>query len=64
MSSLSYVEKHNFKSKIFDPRKLEKSFDMDPNILFEEIFKGGMPEYYLNDMYRKIFFDDYIKTYI
>ena len=32
--------------------------------LFEEIFKGGMPEYYVEKIDRKEFFDDYIKTYI
>lgn len=64
MTSLSYSEKKDLKPKIFDPRNLEKKFDVDPNELFEEIFKGGMPEYYLNDIDRKEFFDAYIKTYI
>lgn len=64
MTSLSYAEKHHFKSSLFDPRHLEKKFDIDPIHLFEEIFKGGMPECYLEDLDRKEFFDDYIKTYI
>lgn len=64
MSSLSYAEKHGFKSNIFDPRNLKKKFDMDPNHLFEEIFKGGMPEYCADNIDRKDFFDDYIRTYI
>lgn len=64
MSSLSYAEKHKFPSKIFDPRYLEKKFDMSPKKLFEEIYKGGMPEYYIENIDRKTFFDNYIKTYI
>lgn len=64
INSLSYAEKHNFKSDIFDPRNLKKKFEIKPNEIFEEIFKGGMPEYYLDNISRKMFFDDYIKTYI
>lgn len=64
MTSLSYAEKHYFKSSLFDPRYLEKKFDIDPSLLFEEIFKGGMPEYYVEGVNRKDFFDNYIKTYI
>lgn len=64
MNSLSYAEKHNFKSNIFDPRKLKKKSAINPTELFEEIFKGGMPEYYIDNIDRKTFFDDYIKTYI
>ena len=64
MTSLSYAEKRGFSSKIFDPRNLYPKFVMEPVHLFEEIFKGGMPEYYANDLERKDFFDSYIKTYI
>ena len=64
MSSLSYAEKYGLVSKIFDPRKLEKKNDINPVSLFEEIFNGGMPEYYVNKLDRKDFFDNYIKTYI
>ena len=64
MTSLSYAEKHNFESNIFDPRNLKIKFEMDPVHLFEEIFKGGMPEYYVNNIDRKDFFDSYIRTYI
>ena len=64
ITSLSYAEKHGFESSIFDPRNLKKKFEIDPNHLFEEIFKGGMPEYYANNLDRKDFFDDYIRTYI
>ena len=64
MTSLSYAEKHNFESNVFDPRNLKTKFEMDPVHLFEEIFKGGMPEYYVNNIDRKDFFDSYIRTYI
>lgn len=64
MASLSYAEKKQISSRIFDPRKIEKKFDIFPSELFEEIFKGGMPEYYVEKLDRKEFFDDYIKTYI
>lgn len=64
MASLSYCEKKKIPSKIFDPRNYKKNFDIQPLELFEEIFKGGMPEYYVNDLSRKDFFDDYIRTYI
>lgn len=64
MNSLSYAEKKGFKSSIFDPRNLKKKFDINPKELFEEIFKGGMPDYYVNNLDRNSFFSDYVKTYI
>lgn len=64
MASLSYCEKKQIPSKIFDPRNLKNNMSISPKELFEEIFKGGMPEYYVNNLSRKDFFDDYIKTYI
>lgn len=64
MASLSYCEKKQIPSKIFDPRNLKSEISISPKELFEEIFKGGMPEYYVNNLSRKDFFDDYIKTYI
>lgn len=64
MTSLSYSEKHGFSSSVFDPRNLKTKFEMEPVHLFEEIFKGGMPEYYVNEIDRKDFFNSYIKTYI
>ena len=64
INSLSYAEKKGFKSDVFDPRKLIKKFEVNPKEIFEEIFKGGMPEYYLNNISRNDFFADYIKTYI
>ncbi len=64
LNTLSYSEKKGYKSEIFDPRNIEKKKDINPNELFEEIFKGGMPEYYVENLDRNIFFNDYIKTYI
>ena len=64
MTSLSYAEKYGFTSSVFDPRNLKSKFEMDPEQLFKEIFKGGMPDYYVNNLDRKDFFDNYIKTYI
>ncbi len=64
MNPLSYNEKYKLKTTLFDPRKIEKKEYIPPKILFEEIFKGGMPEYYTTDIERNMFFDDYIKTYI
>lgn len=64
LNTLSYSEKKGYKSKIFDPRNIEKKDAVNPNELFEEIFKGGMPEYYIEDLDRNTFFNDYIKTYI
>lgn len=64
MYSLSYAEKMGFNSKIFDPRHIEKRCKLDPNVIFEHIFNGGMPEYIVNDVSRRDFFDGYIKTYI
>ena len=64
MASLSYCEKKQIPSRIFDPREIKKKFDVNPLELFEEIYKGGMPEYYVEGLSRKEFFDDYIKTYI
>ncbi len=64
MNSLSYAEKKGFKSNIFDPRFLRKKTNISPTALFEEIFKGGMPDYYLNNLDRNSFFADYVRTYI
>lgn len=64
MSSLSYAEKKGFKSKIFNPQNIKKPFDVTPNEIYEEIFKGGMPEYINENIDRNDFFNDYITTYI
>lgn len=43
-----------------DPKKLFKT----RKEIFEKIFKGGMPDYVLNDLDRTTFFDSYITTYL
>lgn len=64
LSSLSVAEKEGFSSSIFNPTdiKVQKKFDL--KTIFEHIFKGGMPEYVVDDISRNVFFDDYIKTYL
>ena len=65
ISTLSYAEKKGFSSHIFNPEKIEKRFNLTPDEVYEEIFKGGMPEYiYDKSINREEFFNDYIKTYI
>lgn len=64
MSTLSYAEKKGFKSKIFDPRNIKVPFSITPSEVFEEIFKGGMPEYVLENLDRNQFFNDYLLTYL
>ena len=65
LSTLSYAEKENFKSKVFNPTSITSSIKIDLNKIFEHIFKGGMPEYISNqNIDRNQFFDDYVKTYI
>ena len=64
MSTLSYAEKEGFKSKLFIPTDIKNNVKINPNKIFEHIFKGGMPEYINNDIDRNQFFDDYVRTYI
>ncbi len=64
MSSLSFAEKKGFNSKIFDPKNIKKRIDVSPKEIYENIFKGGMPEYITNDLERSQYFNDYITTYI
>jgi predicted AAA+ superfamily ATPase len=64
MSSLSYAEKKGFKSKLFNPNDIKKSFDVTPDEIYEEIYKGGMPGYIYENLDRDDYFNDYITTYI
>ena len=64
MSSLSFAEKKGFKSKTFNPKNLEFNTFYTPNEIYEEIFKGGMPEYIFDNVDRNQFFNDYILTYL
>lgn len=64
MSSLSYAEKKGFKSKLFNPNDIIKNFDVTPDEIYEEIYKGGMPGYIYENLDRDDYFNDYITTYI
>ena len=64
LSSLSYAEKNGFKSKLFIPNKISTNFTVTPKEIFDDIFKGGMPEYVVENLDRNAFFNDYITTYL
>lgn len=64
LSSLSFAEKKGFESKPFNPAKIENRREFDYNEIFTHIFKGGMPEYIVDNIDRNMFFEDYIKTYL
>ncbi len=64
LSSLSYAEKNGFKSKLFIPNKISTNFTVTPKEIFDDIFKGGMPEYIVDNLDRNAFFNDYITTYL
>lgn len=70
LSSFSLAEKqHSSEFNKFNPDidilKTYKDFPlMNRKEIFEEIFKGGMPEYCLNEIDRNAFFSSYISTYI
>lgn len=73
LSSLSYNEiKNRNKKSYFNPdveilREKEKDLNntyRSRKIIFEDIFKGGMPEYILQNKDREMFFNSYVSTYI
>ena len=64
MSTLSYAEKKGFSSILFNPLKIKNRFTVTPNEIYEEIFKGGMPEYIHDHVDRNQFFNDYVTAYI
>ena len=74
MSSLANNEIEKQQGRLFNPhldvvRERYNSIDNKKMFktrkqIFERIFKGGMPEYVLNDMDRTTFFSSYIATYI
>ena len=69
VNSLSFCEKSKVKGNAFDPNievlRSKKGFVAKNRYeIFEEIFKGGMPEYYINKMDRNMFFESYISTYL
>lgn len=64
MNSLSFSEKKSLQTKEFNTEELNCRYNLEVLELFEEIFKGGMPDYYVNDLDRKDYFENYIKTYL
>lgn len=73
MSSLSLNEISNFNSfSFFNPnieilKQKEKEFApeyLTRKRIFENIFKGGMPEYIVRNINRSSFFSSYINTYL
>ncbi len=70
VNSLSLCEKKQIKGSEFTPeidslKEKQGSLEaMNRFEVFEEIFKGGMPEYYINGIDRDMFFESYISTYL
>lgn len=70
VNSLSYVEKCKKIGSEFIPeidilKSKQKAFiPQNRYEIFEEIFRGGMPEYWVMDLNRDTFFESYIATYI
>mgnify|MGYP004478037385 FL=1 len=67
LNSLTYNEINNrkLKKEMFDPKKIIDAEIIGVNDLYENIFKGGMPEIYVNDKMKRIFFfNSYIETYL
>lgn len=64
MSPLSFAEKEGFQSRPFDPKNLSPLKAYSSHDIFRHIFLGGMPEYVADNLDRKMFFDDYISTYL
>ena len=69
VNSLSFCEKMKKKGSAFIPdvdilSKKKGYIPKNRYEIFEEIFRGGMPEYYINKMDRTMFFESYISTYL
>ncbi len=70
VNSLSYVEKCKKSGNEFIPeidilKSKQKAFiPQNRYEIFEEIFRGGMPEYWVMNLNRETFFESYIATYI
>lgn len=64
MLPLAISEKRKLNTDSFNPEKLNIPFEFKVNEVFEEIYKGGMPDYYLNNFDRETFFNAYIRTYL
>ena len=74
MSSLANNEIEKMEGAFFDPNisvirnkytKIDsKKMYLSRKEIFEKIFKGGMPEYVVNNIDRDTFFRSYVQTYI
>ncbi len=64
MNSLSICEKKKLNAKVFQTENIKLGYQLDISELFEQIFMGGMPNYYLNRFEREAYFSTYIKTYL
>ena len=70
VGSLSECEKRQIEGAAFVPdigmlnSKKDKLASKNRFEVFEEIFKGGMPEYWIDNKDRTTFFESYITTYI
>lgn len=70
VGSLTECEKRQIEGEAFVPdieiikRKGSKLSAKNRYEVFEEIFKGGMPEYWINNIDRTTFFESYITTYL
>ena len=70
VGSLTECEKRQIEGEAFVPNieiiksKKTKLLAKNRYEVFEEIFKGGMPEYWINNIDRTAFFESYITTYL
>ncbi len=70
VGSLTECEKRQIGGEAFVPdieiikSKKTKLLAKNRYEVFEEIFKGGMPEYWINNIDRTTFFESYITTYL
>lgn len=70
VGSLTECEKRQIDGEAFVPdieiikSKKTKLLAKNRFEVFEEIFKGGMPEYWINNIDRTTFFESYITTYL
>jgi len=70
VGSLTECEKRQIDGEAFVPdieiikRKESKLSAKNRFEVFDEVFKGGMPEYWINNIDRTTFFESYITTYL
>lgn len=74
LASFAYNEIEQLEGNVFDPsidilKQKYKTLDLNrvyktKKQIFEDIYRGGMPEYVVNNIDREAFFSSYITTYI